>query len=95
MGALRLDEGARRLSRNRGRGGEGGRISVVAKGSGVLGPRAALRDPRVRGAMSDCKGGIVGDWPGGMRTGGGDFFANRASTRTTRGRLEKGRRAQR
>lgn len=35
-------------------------MSVVAKGSGVLGPRAALRDPRARGAMSDCKGGIVG-----------------------------------
>lgn len=59
VGALRLDEGARRLSRNRGRGGEGGRMSVVAKGSGVLGPRVALRDPRVLGAMRDCKGGIA------------------------------------
>lgn len=94
MGALRLDEGARRLSRNRGRGGEGGRTSAVAKGSGVLGPRAALRDPRARGAMSDCKGGIVG---------AGQEVCERvvmislpiAHVQDNNRSLEKGRRAQR
>lgn len=76
-------------SKSRSRRRRGPNISGC-KGLWGFGSASSFARPPCPRRHERLQGRHRGSWPRGMRTGGGDFFANRACTRTTGGRLKKG-----